>query len=60
MAEGAGRLLINPADAAPGSPVAAGRAANAVNVAVPAPSAAVQAVGEPALPLTYTATGAAP
>ena len=54
------RLLINPADAASGSPVAAGRAANAVNVAVPAPSAAVQAVGEPALTLTYTATGAAP
>jgi ABC-2 type transport system ATP-binding protein len=60
VAEGAGRLLVNPADAASGSPVAAGRAANAVNVAVPAPSAAVQAVGEPVLSLTYTATGAAP
>ena len=60
VAEGAGRLLINPADTASGTPVAAGRAANAVNVAVPAPSAAVQAVGEPALSLTYTATGAAP
>ena len=60
VAEGAGRLLVNPADTASGTPVAAGRAANAVNVAVPAPSAAVQAVGEPALSLTYTATGAAP
>ena len=33
VAEGAGRLAINPADAVSGSPVAAGRAANAVNVA---------------------------
>jgi ABC-2 type transport system ATP-binding protein len=60
VAEGSGRLLINPADTASGTPVAAGPAANAVNVAVPAPSAAVQAVGAPALTLTYTATGAAP
>ena len=60
VAEGAGRLAINPADAASGSPVAAGRAANAVNVPVPAPRAAVQAVGAPTLKLTYTGTGAAP
>ena len=60
VAEGAGRLAINPADAASGSPVAAGRAANAVNVPVPAPRSAVQAVGAPTLKLTYTGTGAAP
>lgn len=59
VAEGAGRLAINPADAVSGSPVAAGRAANALNVPVPAPPAAVQAVGAPRLTLTYTATGAA-
>ena len=58
VAEGAGRLAINPADAVSGSPVAAGRAANAVNVPVPAPPAAVQAVGAPTLKLTYIATGA--
>jgi len=59
VAEGSGRLAINPADAASGTPIAAGRAANAINVAVPAPKAAVQAVGAPRLKLAYTATGAA-
>jgi ABC-2 type transport system ATP-binding protein len=59
VAEGSGRLLVNPADAVSGNPIAAGRAANAVDVAVPAPPAAVQAVGAPRLTLTYTATGAA-
>ena len=60
VAEGSGRLLINPADAASGTPVAAGRAVNAVNVPVPAPASAVQAVGAPRLTMTYTATGSAP
>ena len=54
------RSLLNPADAASGSAVAAGRAANAVNVAVPAPRRAAQVVGEPELTLTYSGTGAAP
>jgi ABC-2 type transport system ATP-binding protein len=57
-ADGAGTLTFSPGDAVSGTPLAAGRAANAVNVAVPPPEAAVQAVGEPELRLTYSGTGA--
>jgi ABC-2 type transport system ATP-binding protein len=55
-ATGSGTLVLNPADAASGTIATAGRAANAVNVAVTAPPAA-QLVGEPQLNLTYSGTG---
>src|SRR4051794_19981168 len=55
-ATGSGTLVLNPADAGSGSPVAAARAANAVNVPVVA-SAAAQILGEPQLTLTYSGTG---
>ncbi len=54
-ASGSGTLALNPADAVSGTPLAAGRAANAVNVPVNAPSR--QIVGEPMLSLTYSGTG---
>jgi ABC-2 type transport system ATP-binding protein len=54
-ASGAGTLVTNPADAASGTIASAGKAANAVNVAVSAPAA--QIVGEPKLTLTYSGTG---
>ncbi len=57
VATGAGTLALNPADALSGTPISAGRAANAVNVAVPPPARAVQLVGEPRLTLTYSGTG---
>lgn len=60
VAEGSGRLVFSPADASSGTAVAAGRAANAVNVGIPAPAAAADVVGEPALTLSYTGTGSAP
>jgi ABC-2 type transport system ATP-binding protein len=56
-ASGSGTLVSNPADAASGTPVAAGRAVNAVNVPVSAPGA--QLVGEPQLTLTYSGSGTA-
>jgi ABC-2 type transport system ATP-binding protein len=59
-ATGQGTLLLNPADALSGTIVAAGRAANAVNVAVPPPGSAAQIVGAPQLTLTYSGTGASP
>jgi ABC-2 type transport system ATP-binding protein len=59
VATGAGTLVLNPADAASGTPVSAGRAVNAVDVAVPPPGAATQLLGEPALTLTYSGTGSA-
>jgi ABC-2 type transport system ATP-binding protein len=59
-ATGSGTLALNPADAVSGTPVSAGRAANAVNVSVPPPAAAAQILGEPQLTLTYSGTGAAP
>jgi ABC-2 type transport system ATP-binding protein len=55
-AAGSGTLALNPADAVSGNPLAAGRAANAVNVPV---TAQRQIVGEPTLTLTYSGTGAA-
>jgi ABC-2 type transport system ATP-binding protein len=58
VATGSGTLALNPADAVSGSPVAAGRAANAVNVPVTTPAAA-QIAGEPELKLTYSGAGAA-
>jgi ABC-2 type transport system ATP-binding protein len=52
---GSGTLLLTPADAASGTPVAAQPAANAVNV--PIPPVTRQVVGEPRLTLTYSGTG---
>src|SRR4051794_22840718 len=49
VATGSGTLAMNPGDAASGTPVAAGRAANAVNVTVPPPPAGTQLLGEPSL-----------
>ncbi len=57
VAQGSGTLALSPADAVSGTPLAAGRAANAVNVAVPPPAAAAQVLGEPRLTLTYSGTG---
>jgi ABC-2 type transport system ATP-binding protein len=57
VANGAGTLVVNPSDALSGTPIAAGRAGNAVNVAVPPPSAAQQLLGEPKLTLAYSGTG---
>jgi ABC-2 type transport system ATP-binding protein len=54
-ASGSGTLVLNPADAVSGTPLTAGRAANAVNVAVD--GSGRQIVGEPALTLTYSGTG---
>ncbi len=58
-ARGSGTLVVNPGDAASGSPVAAAPAANAVNVPVPPPGSATQVVGEPKVELTYSGTGTA-
>jgi ABC-2 type transport system ATP-binding protein len=58
-ATGSGTLVLNPSDAASGTPVAAGRAANALNVPVPPPPAGTQLLGEPTLTLTYSGTGSA-
>ncbi len=55
-ATGSGTLVLNPTDVASGSPVAASRAVNAVNVPVVA-SAAAQIAGAPRLTLTYSGTG---
>jgi len=54
---GAGTLPFAPGPGASGTPIAATPAANAVNVPIPAPAAAVQAVGAPKLSLTYTGQG---
>jgi ABC-2 type transport system ATP-binding protein len=58
-ATGAGVLLVSPADALSGTPVAAGVAVNALDVVVPPPAAATQILGEPSLTLTYSGTGTA-
>jgi ABC-2 type transport system ATP-binding protein len=58
-ARGSGTLVLNPADATSGTPIAAGPATNAVNVPIPPPAAATQVVGEPKLELTYSGTGSA-
>jgi ABC-2 type transport system ATP-binding protein len=52
---GSGTLVVNPADAVSGTPIAAGPAANAVNVPIRVRPA--QVAGEPVLRLTYSATG---
>jgi ABC-2 type transport system ATP-binding protein len=57
-ATGSGTLALNPSDAASGTVATAGRAANAVNLPVPPPSAGIQILGEPSLELTYSGTGA--
>jgi ABC-2 type transport system ATP-binding protein len=54
-ASGSGTLVLNPADAVSGTPLTAGRAANAVNV--PVDGSGKQIVGEPTLTLTYSGTG---
>jgi ABC-2 type transport system ATP-binding protein len=56
VATGAGTLAVNPLDAVSGTPLAAGPATNAVNVAIPEKTA--QVVGDPRLRLTYSGTGA--
>ncbi len=56
-ANGSGNLVLNPADAVSGTPVAAQPAVNAVNVAIP--GRAAQVVGEPRLELRYSGTGSA-
>ncbi|HET6549724.1 MAG TPA: 2OG-Fe(II) oxygenase [Solirubrobacter sp.] len=56
---GAGTLIVNPGDAVSGTPVSAGRAVNAVNVALAPPAAPAQMLGEPSLTLTYSGTGTA-
>ncbi|MEA2291559.1 MAG: type transport system ATP-binding protein, partial [Solirubrobacteraceae bacterium] len=53
--DGSGTLGVNPADALSGTPIAAGPAANAINVPIKVRPA--QVAGEPVLTLTYTATG---
>jgi ABC-2 type transport system ATP-binding protein len=53
-ASGSGTLAVTPADAVSGTPVAAAPAANAVNVAIPAPSRSVQVLGAPKLTLAYS------
>ena len=58
-AHGSGSLVLNPADALSGTPVAAQPAPNAVNVPIPPPKAATQVVGEPTVELTYSGTGSA-
>jgi ABC-2 type transport system ATP-binding protein len=55
VATGSGTLAVSPVDTVSGTPVAAGVAANAVNVAIPPRTA--QVVGEPRLRLTYSGTG---
>ena len=57
VAQGAGALTFTPADAVSGTPLAAGTASNAVNVAIPRQQRETQVVGEPKLTLTYTGTG---
>jgi ABC-2 type transport system ATP-binding protein len=54
-AQGSGTLVVNPADALSGQPIAAGPAVNAVDV--PIPPARAQVLGEPRVSLTYRATG---
>jgi ABC-2 type transport system ATP-binding protein len=57
VGEGSGTLLVSPADAVSGTPIAAAPAVNAVNVAIPDFTA--QVVGRPLLKLTYSGTGTA-
>ena len=55
VGSGAGTLLLSPADALSGTPIAAGPAVNAVNV--PIPPFTRQVVGEPLVTLAYSGTG---
>jgi ABC-2 type transport system ATP-binding protein len=55
VGDGAGTLAVNPGDAVSGTPIAAGPAANAIDV--PIETAPAQVAGEPELTLTYRATG---
>ena len=57
VASGSGTLVVSPADTVSGLPLAAGVAANAVNVAIPEKTA--QVLGEPRLRITYSGTGTA-
>jgi ABC-2 type transport system ATP-binding protein len=57
VGQGAGTLVVSPADTLSGSAIAAGPAANAVNV--PIAEAIAQVVGRPRLRLTYSGTGTA-
>jgi ABC-2 type transport system ATP-binding protein len=60
VARGSGSLAFSPADATSGGLIAAGPAANAVNVPIPAPARRTDVVGEPALELRYSGTSVQP
>jgi ABC-2 type transport system ATP-binding protein len=60
VARGSGSLAFSPADATSGGVIAAGPAANAVNVPVPAPARRTDVVGEPKLELRYSGTSVQP
>ncbi len=60
VARGSGSLAFSPADATSGALIAAGPAANAVNVPVPAPAVRTDVVGEPQLELRYSGTSLQP
>jgi ABC-2 type transport system ATP-binding protein len=55
VGQGSGTLAVNPSDALSGGAIAAGPAANAINVPIGIRPA--QVAGEPRLEMTYTATG---
>jgi ABC-2 type transport system ATP-binding protein len=59
-ASGSGTLAVSAVDAISGTPVAAAPAANAVNVAIRAPSRSVQVLGAPRLSLSYSGTSLTP
>jgi ABC-2 type transport system ATP-binding protein len=53
--DGKGSLVVSPTDAASGTPISAGIAANALNV--PIAARAAQVAGEPKVTMTYSAVG---
>lgn len=57
---GAGTLPLKASPGTSGAAIAATPAAEAVNVAIPAPKAAAQVVGSPKLTLTYSGQGSSP
>jgi ABC-2 type transport system ATP-binding protein len=60
VAEGRGTLAFSPADALSGAVIAAGPAAGAVDVPIPAPPSRTDVVGEPRLELSYSGTAVDP
>jgi ABC-2 type transport system ATP-binding protein len=57
VGEGSGTLVVSPLDTLSGTPIAAGPAVNAVDVAIP--EATAQVVGRPRVRLTYSGSGTA-